>query len=345
MHCMEFNGRSLFQLLFHPLVKRALSAYYWIRGWKDIPMVKLDGARIAWIIRMKEQGVKNAEIASVQKISIRRIQQIYAQYRKGKQIPSLKRAGRPKKDATEFERSIVRKAYERFRSNALYLEVIISRIYKLKINHNRIHAIMVSEGMSVEEYRKRTRKKWIRYERDYSNSLWHTDWHEIKDSRWKGKQLIAYEDDASRFIVGYGVFDSASSENSTSVLDECISKYGKPASILTDNGSPFTTNPDTIQNAPTIFEHYPMKHKIKHVLSRVHHPQTNGKVEKFFDIFERKVKFFSSIGEFMEWYNTIKPHGALNLEQMETPIEAYYRRMPPKGVLIDPAVLWGEMIS
>jgi putative transposase len=308
-------------------------------------MVKLDGSRIAWIIRMKEQGVKNAEIASVQKISIRRIQQIYAQYRKGKNVPSLKRAGRPKKDVTEFEMGIVRKAYERFRSNALYLEVIISRIYNLKINHNRIHAIMVSEGMSVEEYRKHTRKKWIRYERDYSNSLWHTDWHEIKDSRWKGKQLIAYEDDASRYIVGYGVFDSASSENSTSVLGECVRKYGKPASILTDNGSPFTTNPDTIQNAPTIFEHYLMKHKIKHVLSRVHHPQTNGKVEKFFDIFERKVKFFSSIDEFMEWYNTVRPHGALNLQEMETPVEAYYRRMPPKGVLIDPAVLWGEMIS
>jgi len=307
-------------------------------------MVKLDDSRIRWIIRMKEQGIKNEEMASVQKISIRRIQQIYAQYRKG-QIPSLKRAGRPRKDVTEFERGIVRKAYERFRSNALYLEVIISTLYNLKINHNRIHSIMVSEGMSIEEYRKHTRKKWIRYERDYSNSLWHTDWHEIKDARWKGKQLIAYEDDASRFIVGYGVFDSATSENSTSVLDECVRKYGKPASILTDNGSPFTTNPDTIQNAPTIFEHYLMKHKIKHVLSRVHHPQTNGKVEKFFDIFERKVKFFSSIDEFMEWYNTVRPHGALNLEQIETPAEAYYRRMPPKGVLMDPAMLWGEMIS
>jgi putative transposase len=308
-------------------------------------MVKLDDSRIRWIIRMKEQGVKNAEIASVQKVSVRRIQQIYAQYKKNKQISLLGKPGRPKKEITEFERSIVRKAYARFRSNALYLEVIISRIYKLKINHNRIHAIMVSEGMSVEEYRKHTRKKWIRYERDYSNSLWHTDWHEIKDSRWRGKQLIAYEDDASRYIVGYGVFDGATSENSTSVLDGCVRKHGKPAGILTDNGSPFTTNPVTIQNAPTIFEHYLMRHKIKHVLSRVHHPQTNGKVEKFFDIFERKVKFFGSIDEFMEWYNTVRPNGALNLEQMETPIEAYYRRMPPKGVLMDPAVLWGEMIS
>ncbi len=336
---------SLFPKLFHPLVKRALSAYYWIRGWKGIPMVKLNDDRIAWIIRMKERGVKNAEIASVQKVSVRRVQQIYAEYRKSKHVPSLKKPGRPNKAVTEFERSIVREAYMRFRSNALYLEVFISKLYNLKISHRRIHAIMVSEGMSVEEYRKHTRKKWIRYERDYSNSLWHADWHEIKDSRWRGKQLIAYEDDASRFVVGYGVFDSATSENSASVLDESVRKYGKPASILTDNGSPFTTNPDAVENAPTSFEHYLMKHKIRHVLSRVHHPQTNGKIEKFFDIFESKVKFFNSMDEFMEWYNTVRPHGALNLEQMETPVEAYYARMPPKGVLMDPAILWGEMIS
>lgn len=109
-------------------------------------------------------------------------------------------------------------------------EVFISKLYNLKISHNRIHAIMVSEGMSVEEFRKHTRKKWIRYERDYSNSLWHTDWHEIKDTRWKGRQLIAYEDDASRFIVGYGVFDNATSDNSVSVLQQAIVKHGRPTS-------------------------------------------------------------------------------------------------------------------
>ena len=308
-------------------------------------MVKLDDSRIRWIIRMKEQGVKNREIASVQKVSIRRVQQIYAEYRRSRQTPLLGKPGRPRKEITESERHIVRQAYSIFRSNALYLEVFISKLYNIKISHRRIHAIMVSEGMSVEDFRKHTRKKWIRYERDYSNSLWHADWHEIKDSRWKGKQLIAYEDDSSRFIVGYGVFDNASSEKSAGILDESVRKYGRPASILTDNGSPFTTNPDALKNTPTPFEHYLMKHKIRHTLSRVHHPQTNGKIEKFFDIFERKVKFFNSIDEFMEWYNTVRPHGALNLEQMETPVEAYYARMPPKGVLMDPAILWREMIS
>jgi transposase InsO family protein len=35
------------------------------------------------------------------------------------------------------------------------------------------------------------------------------------------------------------------------------------------------------------------------IVSRVDHPQANGKVEKFFDISEKKVKFFNSVDEFM----------------------------------------------
>ena len=54
------------------------------------------------------------------------------------------------------------------------------------------------------------------------------------------------------------------------------------------------------------------------VVGRVDHPQTNGKVEKFFDIFEKKVKFFNSVDEFMNWYNFIRPHGAFDIEKLES---------------------------
>jgi transposase InsO family protein len=70
-------------------------------------------------------------------------------------------------------------------------------------------------------------------------SLWHTDWYLIEDDRWRGKWLIAYPDDASRFIVGYGIFDEATTENAISILDDCTNRYGKPLEILTDHGSQF----------------------------------------------------------------------------------------------------------
>jgi len=52
------------------------------------------------------------------------------------------------------------------------------------------------------------------------------------------------------------------------------------------------------------------------VVGKVDHPQTNGKVEKFFDIFEKKVKFFNSVDEFVNCYNSIRPHGAFGIERL-----------------------------
>ena len=65
--------------------------------------------------------------------------------------------------------------------------------------------------------------------------MWHTDYKQLDDGRW----LISYEDDASRFITGWGVFDEATTEHAVEVLDRAISQYGKSRSILSDRGSQF----------------------------------------------------------------------------------------------------------
>ncbi len=44
-------------------------------------------------------------------------------------------------------------------------------------------------------------------------------------------------DDASRLIVGFGVFDEPTTANALMVLHKAIKAYGKPAGILTDHGS------------------------------------------------------------------------------------------------------------
>jgi putative transposase len=57
--------------------------------------------------------------------------------------------------------------------------------------------------------------------------LWYVDWYQVKYKRWEGMWLIVYEDDASRFIVGYGLFKKATSHNAVEVLKEAIVRYGK----------------------------------------------------------------------------------------------------------------------
>ncbi len=191
-------------------------------------------------------------------------------------------------------------------------------------------------SLASDEPKKQHRKKWIRYERTYSNSLWHTDWKYLDGKGW----FIAYLDDASRFVVSYGLFDSATSENAVAMLKKAIQRYGKPAAILSDRGSQFyaTESEEKIKGV-TLFEEFLIQQGIRHSLARVRHPQTNGKIEKWFDTFERKIKFFSSIDECVSWYNNIKPHGALDLK---TPVKAYYEKMPQLDALMDPSLLERE---
>lgn len=251
-------------------------------------------------------------------------------------------AGRPKVEISLEERNAIVEASKEFGVGACYLVPILERIYGIvQTNHMRVYHVLKEEGLLYTQARKHFRRKWIRYEREHSNSLWHVDWHEMKASVYKGKWILIYEDDASRYIVGYGIFDSPSSENSVGVLKEAMNEYGRPASILSDRGSSFyAIEAEARSKGLTVFELYLMRNHIKQILSRVNHPQTNGKLEKLFDTVERGLaKGFSPLERCVYWYNCIKPHGALDLERAETPVEAYYRKMEPTDLLINPSLM------
>jgi putative transposase len=115
----------------------------------------------------------------------------------------LKEPGRKPTPLTESEVFNVSLAKSKFGLGAVNLETILTE-QGAPISHNRIHHILKANGLAKTEPKKSKRRKWVRWERRHSNSLWHTDWFE-----YKGKQYILYEDDASRFITGYGQFLNA----------------------------------------------------------------------------------------------------------------------------------------
>ena len=89
-------------------------------------------------------------------------------------------------------------------------------------------------------YTKSKRCKWVQFERRFSNAMWHADWHIMKD-RLKGFNLIVYLDDASRYVTGYGVSEHATSENPVISLRRTFRYFDRPAQMLSDNGSQFTS--------------------------------------------------------------------------------------------------------
>ena len=171
----------------------------------------------------------------------------------------------------------------------------------------------------------------------YSNSMWHTDYKHLDDGRW----FLCYEDDASRFVTGYGMFEHATTENALTVLEEAIKNHGKPASPMTGRGSQFYANAsESKKKGASVFEKRLVELGIKQILASVRHPQTNGKLERLHGEIQRKLPEFEAIimrksdpvDLFMEWYNHRRPHMSLGVDgENETPAHAFIRKMPLRG--------------
>ena len=50
---------------------------------------------------------------------------------------------------------------------------------------------------------------------------------------------------------------------------------------------------------------------------------------------EEKIHEFKSVDELVTWYNSKRPHMSLNLDALETPDQAFIRKMPEEGTVID----------
>ena len=261
------------------------------------------------------------------------VKKLWRRYRVEQKIPELRKPGRrPGPGTSDEERTIILKAREEYKVCAFILERVIDVIYSVHIPHNRIHQVLKSVGLARNEPRKQRQRKYVKYERRYSNSLWHVDWKLLEQYGW----LIAYEDDASRKVVGHAVFREATSEHAVEVLEKAMKWWGKPASILSDRGSQFyAVESEEKVKGVTAFEKALVKHEIRQILGRVHHPQTNGKVERFFRTAGEKIHEFGSVEELVVWYNSKRPHMSLNLDAIETPDQAFIRKMSESGTVID----------
>ena len=283
-------------------------------------MRKLNQKKIRWIIKEIDKEEKSTyRIAKTQNITPRWARELHNQFHTLHQYPYPKKPGRKPKPITEKEKRTVLEIRNHHPLSAVTLEKILDE-QGIHIGHNRIHKILKNEGLAKDEPHKQRRRKWVRYERRYSNSLSHADWFE-----WQGEQIILFEDDASRFITGYGVFQNANTKNSLDVLENAIHQYGTPKQLMTDHGTQFTsfpreTCPEPQQNE---FQQLLKRYGILHIKARVKHPQSNGKVERAGQTIEQLRKHFSSWETTVNYYNFKRPHSSLENGHLRTPYQAF----------------------
>ena len=100
-------------------------------------------------------------------------------------------------------------------------------------------------------------------------------------------------------------------------------KHGKIKQCISDHGSQFISN----IGGDSKFVEYLEAKGIKQILCRIKHPQSNGKIEKWFDIYRLHRHAFKTKEEFLYWYNEVRPHRSLNFAELETPQQAFVRKM------------------
>ena len=288
---------------------------------KLIVSMKLTKNKLVEIIRKKNNGWTTYQARKIANISIRRVNQVYKQYMLTEQIPEISKTnGRPARPIEEWEIRMVKEAFEKYSVSASMLMKLIERDYGKHINHNRIHRILLEIGMAKKKSKKDIRKKdWIRYERRHSLTAVHVDWYYYAPPElW----IFAVIDDASRKLLALVECKSPTTESSIAGMRQAMG-HGKIMQCISDHGSQFTSN----IGGDSRFKEFLDQNAVQQILCRIKHPQSNGKVEKFFDLYKNKRSLFKTKGEFIVWYNEIRPHSSLDFDILETPQQAFIRKM------------------
>ncbi len=279
--------------------------------------MKLTKKELIELLRILEEGGTVYQAKKKTGISVGRVYQIWNEYKRTRNIPELgKKAGRPKRPILKREEKIVKQAYSKYRICASRLKKFIEKDFSLSIPHYHIHKIMLDLGLAKQKEKKDVRKKkWIRYERRHSLTAVHLDWYyDDKTETW----VLPVIDDSSRKLLALVEVESATTDASIDGMKEAL-KHGEIQQCITDHGTQFCKGEDMKARFPAFLE----QQGIKHILCRIKHPQSNGKLEKFNDLYRIHRQAFKTKEAFTDWYNNVKPHMSLD---ERTPEEVYQER-------------------
>jgi transposase InsO family protein/transposase-like protein len=175
----------------------------------------------------------------------------------------------------------------------------------------------------------------IRFEAPRRNALWQADFTEVRVGADRLHVLVVL-DDFSRYVVGYALCDTPSSEVATETLRLAIARHGKPEAIRTDRGGAFVAF-----SKETDFGRFLDAELIDHIVGRSYHPQGGGKVEsaigtlrrELWDVFEfsSREEAERKVAEFFHEYNEARAHPCRPLLRPSGPGARHGQRHQPQA--------------
>ena len=196
-----------------------------------------------------------------------------------------------------------------------------SSVYRVLKDADLITAPVHVVIRAADEFRDKTTRP---------NELWQTDFTYLKVIGWGWFYLSTILDDYSRYIISWKLCTTMKARDVTDTFDMALSASGcdqatvvqKPR-LLSDNGSSYV--------AADLAEYLNDK-GMDHVRGAPHHPQTQGKIERWHQTLKNRILLENyylpgdlrqKIDAFVEHYNNRRYHESL---QNLTPADVYFGR-------------------
>ncbi len=162
------------------------------------------------------------------------------------------------------------------------------------------------------------------------NEQWQSDASYFFVVGWGWNYLISVLDDYSRMILAWELKTDMTSASISEAVERALEYTGMKnvpvedrTRLVSDNGSSYLSH---------AFEDYLRMLKIRHIRCAPHHPQTNGKIERFHETLKARLNLLvytsaeqsrAALREFIEFYNHRRYHEGIG---NVTPSDVYYGR-------------------
>jgi putative transposase len=172
-----------------------------------------------------------------------------------------------------------------------------------------------------KEYHRKTSKP---------NELWATDCAYLKVVGWGWYYLVTVMDDYSRFILAWELKNDMAADSLIDVVQQAVDLTGMTdvpvenrTLLLSDNGPGYLSRQ---------FNEYLRLVEIRHITAAPHHPETNGKIERYHRTIKGEINLVpyempsalvKAIESFVDYYNYRRYHEGLG---DVTPYDVYIGR-------------------
>ena len=295
--------------------------------WKEESVVE---QRLRFLLDVRHKEATISELCRRYEISRKTGYKWLKRYEKDGRIETLKDHPRrphhsPGRTSAQHEQAVVTVRDEKGWGAAKIAVVLGKR--GLRLRPLTVHRILKRQGRIAAREKARLARQ--RFAREHCNELAQMDFKGEYALRGGGKCYpLSLLDDCSRYLLGLWPLSSTQAAGVHQVLRQHFRERGVPREMLMDHGSTWYCNRSG--HGLTWLSVWLITQGIRLRYSGVHHPQTQGKVERLHRTLKERTKHRGTPTTLPEWsrwakqfqqeYNCERPHAALG---MKTPKELY----------------------